>query len=53
MGGGLNFGFVRFLVVSFSGRSVVVGFFLGFMVFLDIRIGLVLRGWFVYEGDIL
>ena len=36
-----------------SGRSVVAGFSSGFMVLLDTRTGLVLRGWPAHEGDIL
>lgn len=50
---GLNPGLVRSLAVSPSGRSVVAGFSSGFMVLLDTRTGLVLRGWPAHEGDIL
>ncbi|KAL0597507.1 WD repeat-containing protein 81 [Plecturocebus cupreus] len=53
LGGGLNAGLVRSLAVSPSGRSVVAGFSSGFMVLLDTRTGLVLRGWPAHEGDIL
>uniref|UniRef100_G1NYG0 WD repeat-containing protein 81 n=2 Tax=Myotis lucifugus TaxID=59463 RepID=G1NYG0_MYOLU len=53
LGGGLNPGLVRSLAVSPSGRSVVAGFSSGFMVLLDTRTGLVLRGWPAHEGDIL
>lgn len=53
LGGGLNPGLVRALAVSPSGRSVVAGFSSGFMVLLDTRTGLVLRGWPAHEGDIL
>ncbi|XP_027717231.1 WD repeat-containing protein 81 isoform X4 [Vombatus ursinus] len=53
LGGGLNAGLVRSLAVSPSGRSVVAGFSSGFMVLLDTRTGLILRGWPAHEGDIL
>lgn len=53
LGGGLNPGLVRALAISPSGRSVVAGFSSGFMVLLDTRTGLVLRGWPAHEGDIL
>ncbi|XP_077021591.1 WD repeat-containing protein 81 isoform X2 [Tamandua tetradactyla] len=53
LGGGLNPGLVRSLAVSPNGRSVVAGFSSGFMVLLDTRTGLVLRGWPAHEGDIL
>ncbi|XP_010640454.1 WD repeat-containing protein 81 isoform X2 [Fukomys damarensis] len=53
LGGGLNPGLIRSLAVSPSGRSVVAGFSSGFMVLLDTRTGLVLRGWPAHEGDIL
>ncbi|XP_004605036.2 WD repeat-containing protein 81 [Sorex araneus] len=53
LGGGLSPGLVRSLAVSPSGRSVVAGFSSGFMVLLDTRTGLVLRGWPAHEGDIL
>lgn len=53
LGGGLNPGLVRSLAVSPSGRSVVAGFSSGFMVLLDTRTGLILRGWPAHEGDIL
>uniref|UniRef100_A0A803T5D5 WD repeat domain 81 n=1 Tax=Anolis carolinensis TaxID=28377 RepID=A0A803T5D5_ANOCA len=50
---GVNAGLIRCLAVSPSGRSVVAGFSSGFMVLLDTRTGLVLRGWPAHEGDIL
>ncbi|KAJ6657222.1 hypothetical protein lerEdw1_002589 [Lerista edwardsae] len=50
---GANAGLIRCLAVSPSGRSVVVGFSSGFMVLLDTRTGLILRGWPAHEGDIL
>ncbi|XP_042298686.1 WD repeat-containing protein 81 [Sceloporus undulatus] len=50
---GANAGLIRCLAVSPSGRSVVAGFSSGFMVLLDTRTGLVLRGWPAHEGDIL
>ncbi|XP_063002804.1 WD repeat-containing protein 81 [Elgaria multicarinata webbii] len=50
---GPNAGLIRCLAVSPSGRSVVAGFSSGFMVLLDTRTGLVLRGWPAHEGDIL
>ncbi|XP_020862760.1 WD repeat-containing protein 81 isoform X2 [Phascolarctos cinereus] len=53
LGSGLNTGLVRSLAVSPSGRSVVAGFSSGFMVLLDTRTGLILRGWPAHEGDIL
>ncbi|XP_043859827.1 WD repeat-containing protein 81 [Dromiciops gliroides] len=53
LGGGVNAGLVRSLAVSPSGRSVIAGFSSGFMVLLDTRTGLVLRGWPAHEGDIL
>lgn len=50
---GANAGLIRCLAVSPSGRSVAVGFSSGFMVLLDTRTGLILRGWPAHEGDIL
>nr|XP_020659174.1 WD repeat-containing protein 81 isoform X1 [Pogona vitticeps] len=50
---GTNAGLIRCLAVSPSGRSIVAGFSSGFMVLLDTRTGLVLRGWPAHEGDIL
>lgn len=46
-------GLIRYLVVSPGGRSVAAGFSSGFIVLLDARTGLVLRGWPAHEGDIL
>ncbi|XP_038615007.1 WD repeat-containing protein 81 [Tachyglossus aculeatus] len=53
LGGGMNAGLIRSLAVSPSGRSVVAGFSSGYMVLLDTRTGLILRGWPAHEGDIL
>ncbi|KAJ7308874.1 hypothetical protein JRQ81_008148 [Phrynocephalus forsythii] len=50
---GTNAGLIRCLAVSPSGRSIAAGFSSGFMVLLDTRTGLVLRGWPAHEGDIL
>ncbi|XP_015277396.1 PREDICTED: WD repeat-containing protein 81 [Gekko japonicus] len=50
---GANAGLIRCLAVSPSGRSIVAGFSSGFMVLLDTRTGLILRGWPAHEGDIL
>uniref|UniRef100_A0A8C5MJS3 WD repeat domain 81 n=1 Tax=Leptobrachium leishanense TaxID=445787 RepID=A0A8C5MJS3_9ANUR len=49
----MNAGLIRYLAVSPSGRSVVTGFSSGFIVLLDTRTGLVLKGWPAHEGDIL
>ncbi|XP_028274538.1 WD repeat-containing protein 81 isoform X2 [Parambassis ranga] len=46
-------GLIRYLAVSPSGRTVAAGFSSGFIVLLDARTGLVLRGWPAHEGDIL
>ncbi|XP_074869795.1 WD repeat-containing protein 81 [Carettochelys insculpta] len=50
---GVNAGLIRCLAVSPSGRSVMAGFSSGFIVLLDTRTGLILRGWPAHEGDIL
>ncbi|KYO17155.1 WD repeat-containing protein 81 [Alligator mississippiensis] len=50
---GASAGLIRCLAVSPSGRSVVAGFSSGFIVLLDTRTGLILRGWPAHEGDIL
>ncbi|KAM4795186.1 WD repeat-containing protein 81 [Rhinophrynus dorsalis] len=49
----VNAGLIRYLAVSPNGRSVVAGFSSGFIILLDTRTGLVLRGWPAHEGDIL
>ncbi|KAL4647578.1 WD repeat-containing protein 81 [Arapaima gigas] len=49
----MSAGLIRYLAVSPSGRTVVAGFSSGFIVLLDARTGLVLRGWPAHEGDIL
>nr|XP_033777390.1 WD repeat-containing protein 81 isoform X2 [Geotrypetes seraphini] len=49
----MNAGLIRYLTVSPSGRSVVAGYSSGFIVLLDTRTGLILRGWPAHEGDIL
>ncbi|TSN39299.1 WD repeat-containing protein 81 [Bagarius yarrelli] len=49
----LSAGLIRCLAVSPGGRTVAVGFSSGFIVLLDARTGLVLRGWPAHEGDIL
>lgn len=46
-------GLIRYLAVSPSGRTVAAGFSSGFIVLLDARTGLILRGWPAHEGDIL
>lgn len=46
-------GLIRYLVVSPNGRSMVAGYSSGFIVILDVRTGLILRGWPAHEGDIL
>ncbi|XP_062328258.1 WD repeat-containing protein 81 [Osmerus eperlanus] len=46
-------GLIRYLAVSPGGRTVAAGFSSGFIVLLDARTGLVLRGWPAHEGDIL
>ncbi|KAG6928570.1 WD repeat domain 81 [Chelydra serpentina] len=53
LAGGVSAGLIRCLAVSPSGRSVMAGFSSGFIVLLDIRTGLILRGWPAHEGDIL
>ncbi|XP_028818419.1 WD repeat-containing protein 81 isoform X2 [Denticeps clupeoides] len=49
----MSAGLIRCLAVSPGGRTVAVGFSSGFIVLLDARTGLVLRGWPAHEGDIL
>ncbi|KAM3615348.1 uncharacterized protein V6R79_000752 [Siganus canaliculatus] len=49
----MSAGLIRYLAVSPSGRTVAAGFSSGFIVLLDARTGLVLRGWPAHEGDIL
>jgi len=49
----VNAGLIRYLAVSPSGRTVAAGFSSGFIVLLDARTGLVLKGWPAHEGDIL
>ncbi|XP_025903730.1 WD repeat-containing protein 81, partial [Nothoprocta perdicaria] len=50
---GVSAGLIRCLAVSPNGRSVVAGFSSGFLVLLDTRTGLIMRGWPAHEGDIL
>ncbi|XP_075760591.1 WD repeat-containing protein 81 [Pelodiscus sinensis] len=50
---GVSAGLIRCLAISPSGRSVLAGFSSGFIVLLDTRTGLILRGWPAHEGDIL
>ncbi|NWI42746.1 WDR81 protein, partial [Picathartes gymnocephalus] len=50
---GVSAGLIRCLAVSPSGRSVMAGFSSGFIVLLDTRTGLIMRGWPAHEGDIL
>ncbi|XP_073421776.1 WD repeat-containing protein 81 isoform X1 [Dendrobates tinctorius] len=49
----MNAGLIRYLAVSPNGRSVVAGYSSGFIILLDTRTGLVLRGWPAHESDIL
>lgn len=49
----LSAGLIRYLAVSPSGRTVAAGFSSGFIVLLDVRTGLILKGWPAHEGDIL
>ncbi|XP_031729483.1 WD repeat-containing protein 81 [Anarrhichthys ocellatus] len=49
----VNAGLIRYLAVSPSGRTVAAGFSSGFIVLLDARTGLILKGWPAHEGDIL
>lgn len=49
----LSAGLIRYLAVSPSGRTVAAGFSSGFIVLLDARTGLVLKGWPAHDGDIL
>ncbi|XP_067306696.1 WD repeat-containing protein 81 [Pseudorasbora parva] len=49
----MNAGLIRCLAVSPGGHTVAAGFSTGFIVLLDARTGLVLRGWPGHEGDIL
>lgn len=46
-------GLIRYLAVSPSGRTVAAGFSSGFIVLLDARTGLILKGWLAHDGDIL
>uniref|UniRef100_A0A674ETG0 Uncharacterized protein n=1 Tax=Salmo trutta TaxID=8032 RepID=A0A674ETG0_SALTR len=46
-------GLIRYLAVSPGGCTVAAGFSSGFIVLLDARTSLVLRGWPAHEGDIL
>ncbi|NXX78518.1 WDR81 protein, partial [Urocolius indicus] len=50
---GVSAGLIRCLAVSPSGRSLMAGFSSGFIVLLDTRTGLIMRGWPAHEGDIL
>ncbi|NXL20876.1 WDR81 protein, partial [Setophaga kirtlandii] len=50
---GVSAGLIRCLAVSPGGRSVMAGFSSGFIVLLDTRTGLIMRGWPAHEGDIL
>uniref|UniRef100_A0A8C5X159 WD repeat-containing protein 81 n=1 Tax=Malurus cyaneus samueli TaxID=2593467 RepID=A0A8C5X159_9PASS len=50
---GVSAGLIRCLAISPSGRSVMAGFSSGFIVLLDTRTGLIMRGWPAHEGDIL
>ncbi|XP_028319657.1 WD repeat-containing protein 81 [Gouania willdenowi] len=49
----VNAGLIRYLAASPMGRTVAAGFSSGFIVLLDARTGLILRGWLAHEGDIL
>ncbi|XP_069471473.1 WD repeat-containing protein 81 isoform X2 [Ambystoma mexicanum] len=49
----VNAGLIRYLTISPNGRSMVAGYSSGFIVILDVRTGLILRGWSAHEGDIL
>ncbi|XP_051933385.1 WD repeat-containing protein 81 [Hippocampus zosterae] len=49
----ISAGLIRYLAVSPTGRTIAAGFSSGFIVLLDARTGLVLRGWPAHEGDIL
>ncbi|XP_036417979.1 LOW QUALITY PROTEIN: WD repeat-containing protein 81 [Colossoma macropomum] len=49
----MSAGLIRCLAVSPGGRTVAAGFSSGFIVLLDARTGLILRGWPAHEGDIL
>uniref|UniRef100_A0A3B4AAN4 Uncharacterized protein n=1 Tax=Periophthalmus magnuspinnatus TaxID=409849 RepID=A0A3B4AAN4_9GOBI len=46
-------GLIRYLAVSPAGRTVAAGFSTGFIVLLDARTGLVLKGWPAHDGDVL
>ncbi|KAM9318975.1 WD repeat-containing protein 81 [Pholidichthys leucotaenia] len=46
-------GLIRYLAVSPSGRTVAAGFSSGFIVLLDARAGLLLKGWPAHESDIV
>ncbi|KAK6473284.1 WD repeat-containing protein 81-like isoform X1 [Huso huso] len=49
----ISAGLIRYLTVSPGGRTIAAGFSSGFIVLLDARTGLILRGWPAHEGDIL
>ncbi|MBN3318874.1 WDR81 protein, partial [Atractosteus spatula] len=49
----INAGLIRYLTVSPNGRTIAAGFSSGFVVLIDARTGLILRGWPAHEGDIL
>ncbi|KAL2096116.1 hypothetical protein ACEWY4_008264 [Coilia grayii] len=49
----MSAGLIRGLAVSPGGSTVAASFSSGFIVLLDVRTGLVLRGWPAHEGDIL
>ncbi|XP_066551836.1 WD repeat-containing protein 81 isoform X2 [Amia ocellicauda] len=49
----ISAGLIRYLTVSPNGRTIAAGFSSGFIVLLDARTGLILRGWPAHEGDIL
>uniref|UniRef100_A0A4W5PZ78 Uncharacterized protein n=1 Tax=Hucho hucho TaxID=62062 RepID=A0A4W5PZ78_9TELE len=51
--GGDIAGLIGYLAVSPGGRTVAAGFSSGFIVLLDARTGLALRGWPAHEGNIL
>ncbi|XP_075052800.1 WD repeat-containing protein 81 [Mixophyes fleayi] len=53
LAGNVNAGLIRYLAVSPNGRNVVAGYSSGFIILLDTRTGLILRGWPAHEGDIL
>nr|XP_015223028.1 PREDICTED: WD repeat-containing protein 81 [Lepisosteus oculatus] len=49
----ISAGLIRYLTVSPNGRTIAAGFSSGFVVLIDARTGLILRGWPAHEGDIL